>query len=158
MRMAGIRRGRRMRRAIAVFALLVGATVAQAAPATLRHASRCPCSRRAAGERCVEDTPFMRRNHMELLKHQRDRTVREGIRTTQHSLANCVGCHASRKTGRVTGSEGFCQSCHSYAGVKLDCFECHADKPRPRRGSEAMRHRAAPASAGFGKRPGHERR
>jgi hypothetical protein len=56
-------------------------------------------------------------------------TVREGIRTTQHSLANCVTCHASRKTGRVTGADGFCASCHGYAGVTLDCFECHADRP-----------------------------
>jgi len=73
----------------------------------------------------------MRRNHMELLKHQRDRTVHDGIRTVRHSLANCVACHASRKTGRVTGSDGFCAGCHSYAGVALDCFECHADKPAP---------------------------
>ena len=82
------------------------------------------------GKGCVEDTPFMRRNHMELLKHQRDRTVHDGIRTIQHSLANCITCHAGKKTGRVTGSDGFCQSCHSYAGVVLDCFECHADKPK----------------------------
>jgi hypothetical protein len=88
-----------------------------------------PAIEAGAGERCVEDTAFMRRNHMELLRHQRDLTVREGIRTTRHSLANCVTCHASQKTGRVTGANGFCASCHSYAGVTLDCFECHADKP-----------------------------
>jgi len=82
--------------------------------------------------KCVEDTAFMRRNHMELLKHQRDRTVREGIRTTQHSLANCVTCHAGKQTRRVTGSkDAFCEGCHSYAGVKLDCFECHSDRPQP---------------------------
>ena len=74
----------------------------------------------------------MLRNHMELLKHHRDRTVREGVRTTQHSLANCVSCHASKETGRVTGSESaFCEGCHRYAAVKLDCFECHADRPAP---------------------------
>ena len=89
-----------------------------------------------AGDRCVEDTPFMRRNHMELLKHQRDRTVHDGVRTTRHSLANCVACHADRETGSVvgrnsSGREGFCAGCHSYAGVKLDCFECHATKPKP---------------------------
>ncbi len=71
----------------------------------------------------------MRRNHMELLKHQRDRTVHEGIRTVRHSLNNCIACHAGKKTGRVTGSDGFCESCHRYASVKLDCFECHADRP-----------------------------
>jgi hypothetical protein len=78
---------------------------------------------------CVEATEVMRRDHMKLLMHQRDRTVVEGIRTKQHSLAGCVECHASRKTGSVLGEQGFCQSCHAYAGVRLDCFECHASKP-----------------------------
>jgi hypothetical protein len=88
-----------------------------------------PVIEKPAGERCVEDTAFMRRNHMGLLKHQRDRTVHEGIRTVRHSLNNCIECHASKKTGRVTGNDGFCESCHRYAAVKLDCFECHADRP-----------------------------
>jgi hypothetical protein len=88
-----------------------------------------PAIETPAGERCVEDTAFMRRNHMTLLKHQRDRTVHEGIRTVRHSLVNCVACHASKKTGRVTGENGFCESCHRFASVKLDCFECHADRP-----------------------------
>ena len=79
--------------------------------------------------RCVEDTALMRRDHMKLLLHQRDRTVREGVRTKSHSLSGCIDCHASAKTGSVLGSEGFCQSCHAYAGVQLDCFECHAAKP-----------------------------
>lgn len=78
---------------------------------------------------CVEATEIMRRDHMKLLMHQRDRTMREGIRTKPHSLAGCVDCHASRKTGSVLGEQGFCQSCHAYAGVRLDCFECHAAKP-----------------------------
>jgi hypothetical protein len=83
----------------------------------------------SAPGKCVEDTAFMLRNHMELLKHHRDRTVHEGVRTTQHSLANCVSCHAGKETGRVTGSkDAFCESCHRYAAVKLDCFECHTDR------------------------------
>jgi hypothetical protein len=81
---------------------------------------------------CVEATAVMRRDHMKLLMHQRDRTMREGIRTKPHSLAGCVECHASTKTGSVLGAEGFCQSCHAYAGVKLDCFECHASKAAAR--------------------------
>jgi hypothetical protein len=87
----------------------------------------------AADDSCVGEPEFMRRYHMKLLKHQRDRTVHEGIRTTKYSLANCVTCHAnSSKTGRVTGSEyAFCENCHNYAGVKLDCFECHSDRPKP---------------------------
>jgi hypothetical protein len=78
---------------------------------------------------CVEATEVMRRDHMKLLLHQRDRTMREGVRTKPHSLAGCVECHASTKTGSVLGEQGFCESCHRYASVKLDCFECHASKP-----------------------------
>ena len=129
--MADGSRDRRRQKAV-LFAIALLATAASfAAPETARAPSRVPLPALEAGtgERCVEDTAFMRRNHMELLRHQRDRTVHDGIRTTKHSLANCVTCHASRKTGRVTGADGFCASCHSYAGVTLDCFECHADKP-----------------------------
>lgn len=83
------------------------------------------------GERCVEDTDYMRRNHMKLLLVHRDRTVLQGIRTPQHSLKGCIDCHASEKTGSVaTAKEDFCVSCHSYAAVKIDCFECHSTKPQ----------------------------
>jgi len=121
----------RLRQFALVAMALLAAASSLAAPEAVRAPTRVPLPTIDAGtgERCVEDTAFMRRNHMELLLHQRDRTVHDGIRTTKHSLANCVTCHASRKTGRVTGTDGFCASCHSYAGVALDCFECHADKP-----------------------------
>lgn len=83
------------------------------------------------GDKCVEDEDFMRRNHMNLLKHQRDETMHKGIRTTKHSLKNCIECHASKKNNSVIGTnENFCQGCHSYAAVKLDCFECHSSKPK----------------------------
>ena len=72
----------------------------------------------------------MRRNHPQMLLHQRDLTVHEGIRTTKYSLKGCVQCHASKTTGSVLGEKGFCQSCHAYAGVTLDCFECHASKAK----------------------------
>jgi hypothetical protein len=77
------------------------------------------------GEACVAPVAEMRRDHMKMLFHQRDRTMREGIRTTRFSLKNCVECHASAKTGSVLGEQGFCSSCHAYASVKIDCFECH---------------------------------
>ena len=81
---------------------------------------------------CVEDPKLMRRTHMEFLKHDRDDTVRRGIRTLKHSLAACVDCHASTKDNRVLGSERhFCQGCHTYTAVKLDCFDCHASTARP---------------------------
>ncbi len=90
-----------------------------------------PAIEKGKGDKCVNDTEFMRKNHMTLLKHQRDETVHSGIRTKQYSLNGCIECHASQKTGRVIGSnENFCQGCHSYAAVQLDCFECHASKPQ----------------------------
>lgn len=89
-----------------------------------------PRLEKGKGDKCVEDTQFMRRNHMDLLKHHRDETMRKGIRTTRHSLKKCVECHASEKTGSVAASkEDFCAACHSYASVKLDCWDCHATKP-----------------------------
>lgn len=85
----------------------------------------------AKGEKCVSDTDDMRRNHMKMLKHQRDETMRKGIRTTQHSLKNCIECHVNPKTNSVASSkDDFCMGCHSYAAVKLDCFECHSSKPK----------------------------
>jgi hypothetical protein len=77
---------------------------------------------------CIAPTPEMRRNHMEMLKHQRDRTMRQGIRGEKASLNECIHCHASKTTGSVLGPGGFCQECHSYAAVKLDCWDCHQPK------------------------------
>ena len=82
------------------------------------------------GEQCVEPTDEMRRNHMNMILHQRDRTVHEGIRTVKHSLKNCIDCHANPKTNSVIGKDGFCASCHTYAAVSMDCFECHSPSPR----------------------------
>ncbi len=84
------------------------------------------------GEQCVEDTGEMRRNHMAYLKKHRDETLREGIRTKQYSLKQCLECHVPAEdtpaAGRAEG-EHFCKNCHVYAGVSIDCFECHATKP-----------------------------
>jgi len=81
------------------------------------------------GGQCVEEPKLMRSIHMTLLKHQRDETMHKGIRGQKNSFADCVECHASKKTNSVLGSnEAFCQGCHVYAAVKLDCFECHTSK------------------------------
>ena len=81
------------------------------------------------GDKCVANTDVMRRNHMRLLTHQRDETVHAGVRPRDTALEGCIACHASRKTGSVVGSDqNFCQGCHAYAAVKLDCFECHSSK------------------------------
>lgn len=83
-----------------------------------------------AGTQCVEEPALMRRSHMDFLKHQRDDTVRGGVRGARHSLKGCVDCHASAATGSVAAAAtDFCASCHAYAAVKIDCFECHSGKP-----------------------------
>lgn len=103
-----------------------------------------PKLEKGKGDKCVEDTQFMRRNHMDLLKHHRDETMRKGIRTTRHSLKKCVECHASEQTGSVAASkQDFCVACHSYASVKLDCWDCHATKP----GKQPVQQAAMPGAS-----------
>lgn len=77
---------------------------------------------------CIAPVAEMRVNHMEMLKHQRVRTMRQGIRGEKASLNACISCHASKTTGSVLGPGGFCQECHSYAAVKPDCWDCHQPK------------------------------
>ena len=92
-----------------------------------------PGSQAAELENCVEPTEYMRKNHMDLLFHQRDVTVHEGIRSKQHSLVNCVDCHASADAdgsfASVNAPGQFCEGCHSATAVTIDCFECHASRP-----------------------------
>jgi hypothetical protein len=85
-----------------------------------------PAMSTPAGKQCVQPEEVMRRNHMKFILHQRDETMHEGIRTTRYSLKNCVDCHADPKTGSVLGKDGFCESCHKYAAVNIDCFSCHS--------------------------------
>jgi len=77
---------------------------------------------------CIAPTADMRVNHMKMLNHSRDRTLRHGIRGEKASLNGCIECHASKTTGSVLGKEGFCQECHAYTAVKLDCWDCHQPK------------------------------
>lgn len=85
------------------------------------------------GEACVEDKDFMRRNHMDLLRHDRDETVHKGNRDIKHSLKDCISCHAidgsDGKALTVSSPKHFCRSCHDYAAVSVDCFQCHASRP-----------------------------
>jgi predicted CXXCH cytochrome family protein len=81
----------------------------------------------------VADTDFMRRNHMTVLMHQRDETVHDGIRTKRFSLKGCIECHAVKDTDgkpvTAASPRHFCRTCHDYAAVRVDCFECHASRP-----------------------------
>jgi [DsrC]-trisulfide reductase subunit J len=123
---------------IRVFAITVAMTVGVTASAheiTPDEGWKKTGNSKAAGlDRCVEPTEVMRRNHMVMLMHQRDETMHRGIRTTQHSLVNCIDCHANKDDrGQfvpVNQKGQFCQACHGFTGVKMDCFECHATTPR----------------------------
>ncbi len=119
------------RRAAALLALACAAwTGAALAQATASARVPKPVIEKARGEQCVADPAFMRLNHMDLLKHQRNETVHRGVRDPRASLKGCIECHASSATGSVAAaSTDFCASCHAYAAVKVDCFECHASKP-----------------------------
>jgi hypothetical protein len=85
------------------------------------------------GETCVEPLDVMRRDHMTMLFHQRDRTMYQGERSTPHSLTGCLSCHTQKDSQGayipINAPGQFCESCHSYASVKIDCFGCHATRP-----------------------------
>lgn len=88
---------------------------------------------------CVRPTDEMRRNHMDMLRHDRVETLRYGVRAAANgkplagSLKGCINCH-SEKDGNgnyypIESSKHFCNSCHTYAAVKLYCFRCHSAQP-----------------------------
>lgn len=65
--------------------------------------------------------------------HQRDATLREGIRGKKHSLNGCLTCHAVKDAGNkpltIASEKHFCNQCHRYAAVRIDCFDCHESTP-----------------------------
>lgn len=86
------------------------------------------------GDTCVAPLDEMRRDHMNMLFHQRDRTMYSGERDSKFSLTGCLDCHTQKDTQGhfvpINAPGQFCQQCHDYAAVKIDCFECHATTPR----------------------------
>ena len=92
-----------------------------------------PVIPKAKGEQCVEPVDVMRRDHFEFILHKRDETMHKGIRTSRHSLVECINCHVLPDENQQFVSHEdpahFCSTCHSFAAVRIDCFECHADKP-----------------------------
>ena len=110
---------------------IVGLCIVLTSASSIADGSKVPPPK---GDQCVEDPEWMRTKHFETILHQRDETVLHGIRTTKHSLKNCIDCHitpnSSGDYARYSNSEEhFCASCHSYAAVSIDCFQCHADRP-----------------------------
>ena len=124
-------------RILAVLAIVIA--VATGAGRATAGETPVPHPPKGQGEHCVADTEFMRRNHMAMLLHERTETVREGVRGEKFSLAGCVSCHAVKgddsKPVAFSDNRHFCRTCHSYAAVKIDCFECHASRPDERKKS-----------------------
>lgn len=124
--MTGMARlGNRLRLAalLGVSALLVAHTPIAAAGDNKPE----PTIAQAKGDHCIKDEGFMIRNHPDLLKHQRDDTMRRGIRAGDFSLKRCMECHAGENSSHAAQTD--CDTCHAYAAVKLDCWDCHAKKP-----------------------------
>lgn len=86
------------------------------------------------GVECVEEEDVMRRDHMNFILHQRDETMHKGIRSSKYSFAECIDCHVQPdENGNIASfnsDEHFCNTCHEYAAVTIDCFDCHADRPQ----------------------------
>jgi predicted CXXCH cytochrome family protein len=116
-----------------LFALVILAVLATSASADKNWRTNGN-SKATQLEACVAPTDHMRRNHMDMIKHQRDVTVHPGIRKTDNSLHGCIDCHANKdSSGKFipVNEEGqFCEGCHEYVSAQLDCFSCHATVPR----------------------------
>ncbi len=85
-------------------------------------------------KKCIQPEDEMRRNHMNYILHERDETMREGVRDEPGSLAACIDCHVEPdekgEIASVDSNDHFCNGCHEYASVQIDCFQCHADRPQ----------------------------
>ena len=112
--------------------ILLGAGL-PATVVTAEEKSLKPIVAKGKGEQCVAETDFMRRNHMDLLTHDRDLTMYQGLREIDFSLKGCIDCHAvaddKGKAVTVKDERHFCRSCHDFAAVTIDCFQCHASRP-----------------------------
>lgn len=129
---AAIRRASRQVLALIACAMLGMWAFVPASPAAAQGATIGPVPPKAQGA-CVADKETMRRTHMTMLKHQRDMTVHEGVRGKPEGLTNCITCHAVKdEAGKFVSYHSpkhFCRSCHDYAAVSVDCFECHTSRP-----------------------------
>jgi hypothetical protein len=89
--------------------------------------SEVPEPQPPAGEtQCVESAQWMRDNHMHLLDQWRNTVVRDGEHTyvasdgmeyTISLTETCLNCHSNKAE--------FCDTCHEYAGISPNCWECH---------------------------------
>ncbi|MBF0541427.1 MAG: sulfate reduction electron transfer complex DsrMKJOP subunit DsrJ [Nitrospirae bacterium] len=85
-----------------------------------------PAINAMTNKQCVKPAAYMRANHMTMLNSWRDTVVRGGDRNLgeidgvmyEKSLQHtCLKCHSNPSE--------FCDKCHSYASVKVYCWDCH---------------------------------
>jgi len=85
-----------------------------------------PAIQKLSEKKCIEPTAVMRNQHMKILDEWRDLVVRDGQtvyvasdgKKYNMSLQNtCMECHSNKAE--------FCDSCHTYSGVKPYCWDCH---------------------------------
>jgi len=78
-------------------------------------------------KKCIEETAWMRANHMDLLNTWRNEVVRNGMRVyvasdgTEYEASLTNTCLAKCHTNKTT----FCDSCHTYTEVTPYCWDCH---------------------------------
>lgn len=104
--------------AVALFPVWYGALAGKAAPP-----SPVPPTNATS---CIEPVEWMIANHPDLLNSLRNQVVRQGKATFVSSSGKtyevsfpgtCFSCHQSR--------QAFCEQCHNYVDVHLNCWECH---------------------------------
>lgn len=92
-----------------------------------------PVVPKATGEPHPEGNAYMRRWHMQMMRHDRDVTMYQGVRPVEASLNACFECHTVRDDAgtpvTVADERHFCRTCHDFAAVKVDCFDCHRSTP-----------------------------
>ncbi|MGV6811826.1 MAG: hypothetical protein ACWA47_06240 [Brevirhabdus sp.] len=97
------------------------------------RASLLPEIPKGTGDPHPEGNEYWRKNHMKLMKHDRDEVVHNGQRVVAGSLKECFDCHtvkdAEGHVVTVQDERHFCRTCHDYAAVKVDCFMCHRSTP-----------------------------
>ncbi len=126
-----------------IFILRIAGLVAVFGMISLSHSSRLTdeqplpsvldLPKAMRGESCVAPVEQMRREHADMLFHQRDETMYLGVRDARFSLINCLSCHTQKDAAGqfipINAPGQFCQECHSFTAVKMDCFQCHATTP-----------------------------
>jgi len=117
-------------RLVLICAVLIGATSLAMAQ---ERSALLPDIPAATGDPHQEGSEYWRRNHMDLMRHDRDLTLRDGEREIGASLKGCFDCHAAKDdAGQVVTYENeghFCRTCHDYVAVQVDCFMCHRSTP-----------------------------